>query len=159
MPAKDVEILGAFVRDIIVRKDRTPNLFISFEEGEVVSLNITFRDEEMEVWADKAVEGCVTPDDFNKNFQWLRENSVDYAGLWVALKDGVLLGNDESRARLRSALAGMLKDVLFFKVEDGGSYEYKCLHPNARRTLEIGSRKFWRCPDCGAEGEEKCPSI
>lgn len=41
---------------------------------------------------------------FTSNAAWLRANAGAYSGQWVALRDGTLLGADESRVRLQRAL-------------------------------------------------------
>lgn len=49
---------------------------------------------------------------------WLRANARDYAGQWVALRDGVLVGADASRVALHRRLeqAGELEGVAFARV-------------------------------------------
>jgi hypothetical protein len=59
--------------------------------------------------------GCMKP-----NLAWLRGNSMQYRGQWVALKDGSLLGNNQSRLTLRSDLkeSNQLKGAMFFRIEE-----------------------------------------
>jgi hypothetical protein len=54
------------------------------------------------------------------NLDWLRKNSRQYGGLWVALKDGRLLGSNPRRFALRSELkrSKQLKNAVFFRVEE-----------------------------------------
>jgi len=55
-----------------------------------------------------------------QNLLWLQENSRQYPGRWVALKEGQLLGSNPSRLALRTSLkeAGDLKGAMFFRVEE-----------------------------------------
>jgi hypothetical protein len=54
------------------------------------------------------------------NIVWLKNNSNQYKGQWVALRDGALLGNHANRTRLRAELRRLnkLKGALFVKVEE-----------------------------------------
>jgi hypothetical protein len=45
-----------------------------------------------------------TPTDSKTNAKWLKTNSSQYAGLWIALRDGQLLGTEPSRADLTRRL-------------------------------------------------------
>jgi len=49
---------------------------------------------------------------------WLRQHAGEYAGKWVALRDGVLLGADESRVALHRRLEqdGNLEGALFARL-------------------------------------------
>lgn len=51
---------------------------------------------------------------------WLQQNSGEYKGRWVALKQGILLGNHTSRLELHRSLkqAGKLAGALFFRIEE-----------------------------------------
>lgn len=55
------------------------------------------------------------------DFAWLRDNEAQYAGKWVALRDGTLIAADVSRGRVQALVA--LSDahpstVLYFKCEN-----------------------------------------
>jgi len=56
---------------------------------------------------------------FEANYGWLRAHADEYAGRWVALRGGTLLGDDTRRARLHRRLEGQgsLAGVLFVKVD------------------------------------------
>lgn len=51
---------------------------------------------------------------------WLRNNSKNYKGKWIALKNGVLLGSHISRLELRRSLQqeNKLDGAMFFKIEN-----------------------------------------
>ena len=54
------------------------------------------------------------------NIVWLKNNSNQYKGQWVALRDGALLWNHANRSKLRAELKRLnqLKGALFVKVEE-----------------------------------------
>lgn len=45
--------------------------------------------------------------DFALNGQWLEKHGAEYAGQWVALRDGKLLDSDSKRAVLQSRVGGV----------------------------------------------------
>lgn len=51
---------------------------------------------------------------------WLKQNSEDYKGKWVALKNGELLGADKSRITLHTSLkqTGNLSGAMFFRIDN-----------------------------------------
>lgn len=55
---------------------------------------------------------------FERNEAWLRRNAGAYAGKWVALRDGVLIGADEDRLALHRRLerSGDLDATLFARL-------------------------------------------
>jgi hypothetical protein len=55
---------------------------------------------------------------FGRNEAWLRKNAEAYAGKWVALRDGVLVGADEDRVALHRRLerCGDLEATLFARL-------------------------------------------
>lgn len=63
--------------------------------------------------------GVATGRDLRVDSLWLEENSDQYLGQWVALKDSELLGCNSSRSALRENLKrkGKLKGALLVKIE------------------------------------------
>ncbi len=57
---------------------------------------------------------------FRRDFDWIEQNSSEYKGLWIAIKDGKLLGNNRSRVVLERELGQLqaLEGATFFKVEE-----------------------------------------
>lgn len=54
-----------------------------------------------------------------ESMKWLKENRNQYKGQWVAVKDGILLGHAQSRARLSEMLADLdISDTIITKVPD-----------------------------------------
>jgi hypothetical protein len=53
-----------------------------------------------------------------RNNAWLREHARDYVGKWVALRDGVLVGEDADRVALHRRLeqSGQLEGVFFARL-------------------------------------------
>jgi hypothetical protein len=53
-----------------------------------------------------------------RNNAWLREHAREYVGKWVALRDGVLVGEDPNRVALHRRLqqAGQLDGVFFARL-------------------------------------------
>jgi len=51
------------------------------------------------------------------NVAWLRHHSRPYYGQWIALREGVLLGANESRSTLRQQLkdSGIYQGAVFIK--------------------------------------------
>lgn len=66
------------------------------------------------------LEGTTSGSRLKPNLVWLRNNSNQYKGQWVALREGALLGNHVSRTALRANLKRLdqLRGALFFKVEE-----------------------------------------
>jgi len=60
--------------------------------------------------------------DMRKDMMWIENNADDYKGRWVALRNGVLLGNHESRVELRQILrqSGKLEKSFFVWIGNGG---------------------------------------
>jgi hypothetical protein len=59
-------------------------------------------------------------ENIKKDALWLQNNSDKYKGNWIALKNGVLLGANESRIELRRSLkqAGKLAGTMFFRIDN-----------------------------------------
>jgi len=64
--------------------------------------------------------GPASGKNFRKDFSWIEQNSKQYRGLWIAVKDGELLGSHKSRLALQQDLgqSGLLEGATFFKVEE-----------------------------------------
>jgi len=58
--------------------------------------------------------------DFVANMKWLEQHREEYRGEWVAMRDGVLVGSDRSRAVLAERLdrASLLDGTLFVQVDE-----------------------------------------
>jgi hypothetical protein len=59
-------------------------------------------------------------ENIKKDALWLQNNSDKYKGNWIALKNGILLGANESRIELRRSLkqAGKLAGTMFFRIDN-----------------------------------------
>ena len=64
-------------------------------------------------------EKVATGIDIKQNSSWILNNSGNFKGKWVALKQGILLGSDKSRIELHRqlTLSGKIKGSTFFKIE------------------------------------------
>jgi hypothetical protein len=56
-------------------------------------------------------------ENMKEDARWLRDNSEKYGGMWIALKNGKLLGAHESRIKLRHTLkqTAALRGAMFFR--------------------------------------------
>ena len=59
-------------------------------------------------------------ENIKKDALWLQNNSDKHKGNWIALKNGILLGANESRVELRRSLkqAAKLPGTMFFRIEN-----------------------------------------
>lgn len=64
--------------------------------------------------------GPASGKNFRKDFDWIEQHSRRYKGLWIAIKDGELLGSNRSRLSLQRELERkkILRGATFFKVEE-----------------------------------------
>ncbi len=64
--------------------------------------------------------GPASGKDFRKDFSCIEQNSRQYRGLWIAVRDGEMLGSHKSRLALQQELeqSGALEGATFFKVEE-----------------------------------------
>ena len=66
------------------------------------------------------IEGKATGGDLTNDILWLQQNSSNYQGQWIALKQGELLGNNESRLALHHSLKciGKLAGSTFIWIDE-----------------------------------------
>jgi hypothetical protein len=64
--------------------------------------------------------GPASGKEFRTDFEWIEQNSRKYKGQWIAIRNGILLGNNQSRLSLQRELKdrNLLEGATFFKVEE-----------------------------------------
>ena len=81
-------------------------------------------EQEQRIQAARALAREASLRDFSADRQWLRDHRAEYAGQWVALKDGRLIAHGaQAKAVFQAARQAAIHDALVVLVEpDDGRY-------------------------------------